>query len=171
MATHSNKLCQTNGDGGESDRKHQKLVDSEDTAVEVNRTEVKTITNIYYDCLEHIFDRLDFESLLNLADTCKRLRMAAAAKFADEYGKRHIRLHPKLSYHASAYINDFVIEVTCLKSCFQLLRCFGSKVSQLSVGSYRYDPKKIYYLHQYISQYCADTLNYIPFENSEFLKI
>lgn len=48
----------------------------------------KAITNIYYDCLEQIFDFLDLESLLNVAGTCKRLQIAAAAKFTDQYGEK-----------------------------------------------------------------------------------
>lgn len=60
----------------------------------------KTIgtTNIYYDCLERIFDYLDLESLLNLAQTCKRLQIAAAAKFSDAYGKICILVNPHRMY-------------------------------------------------------------------------
>lgn len=56
--------------------------------------EVKSITNIYYDCLEQIFDFLDLESLLNVAGTCKRLQIAAAAKLSDEYGGKPVHFHP-----------------------------------------------------------------------------
>lgn len=48
-------------------------------------TEVKSITNIRCDCLKRISDFLDIENLLNLAQTCKQLQIAAAANF----GKVH----------------------------------------------------------------------------------
>lgn len=48
------------------------------------------ITNINYDCLERIFDCLDILDLLNVAGTCKCLQIAAAAKFSDEHGKKHV---------------------------------------------------------------------------------
>lgn len=55
--------------------------------------EPKTLTNIYYDCLERIFDFLDLVSILNVARTCKRLQIAAAPKFSDDYSKKRIILH------------------------------------------------------------------------------
>lgn len=36
-----------------------------------NNGDAKSITNICYDCIERIFDFLDLESLLNVANTCK----------------------------------------------------------------------------------------------------
>lgn len=53
-------------------------------------TEKKTITKINYDCLERIFYFLDLKSLLMVAQTCKRLKMAAAVKFGDDFG--HMRI-------------------------------------------------------------------------------
>lgn len=53
-----------------------------------DQPEAKTITNIYYDCLERSFDYLDLESLLNVARTCKRLQIAAAAKFDDDFDEK-----------------------------------------------------------------------------------
>lgn len=55
-----------------------------------NRREI-----IYYDYLERIFDFSDVESLLNVAGTCKRLQIVAAAKFGDEYVDKYFKLYPK----------------------------------------------------------------------------
>lgn len=56
--------------------------------VKATETESKTITNIYYDCLERILEFLDLESLLNLAGTCKRRQIAATVKFGEDFGKK-----------------------------------------------------------------------------------
>ena len=60
---------------------HQFLHENKDNEVDsvvttmatTNRPIAKSLTNICYDCLERIFDYLDIESLLNVADTCKCL--------------------------------------------------------------------------------------------------
>lgn len=62
-------------------------------AEHVQATENASITNIYYDCLEHISKFLDVESLLNLADTCKRLRIGAAHYFGESMNDKSIALH------------------------------------------------------------------------------
>lgn len=61
-------------------------------------SEVKSLTTIYYDCLERIFDFLDLKSLLNVADTCKRLRIAAVAKFGDDHENVFVS---RISLHGS----------------------------------------------------------------------
>lgn len=58
------------------------------------KPEAKTITDICFECLERIFDFLDLESLLNVADTCKRLQMVAATKYGNNYGGKTIFLSP-----------------------------------------------------------------------------
>lgn len=51
-------------DGDDPERKRQNQIKNEEPTIAM---EVKTITNIYYDCLERIFDFLDLQSLLNVA--------------------------------------------------------------------------------------------------------
>lgn len=43
------------------------------------KAQATSTTNIYYDCLEHISDFLNFESLLNVAQSCRRLQIGAAS--------------------------------------------------------------------------------------------
>lgn len=66
-----------------------------------------SLSNIYYDCLERIFDFLDLKSLLNVAKTCKRLEMAAATKFGDDHGQKSINL----TFPASSFTDMFGILV------------------------------------------------------------
>lgn len=91
-----------------------------------NQSEVKTITNICYDCLERIFDFLDLENLLNVARTCKRLQIAAAAKFSDVYGKKRnfIKVYRYFLNEGINFLNPNLIEVNGLESCLPFLRCF-----------------------------------------------
>lgn len=109
---------------------HQKL-----NGNEINQSVAKTITNINYDCLEHIFDVLDKKNILNLAQTCKRLQIAAAAKFADDHGNKCIILHPFYFRIDGGVvrINDNVIFVNGLELCLSFLRCFGYKILDLHV--------------------------------------
>lgn len=153
----------------QSSEEQWKEIPNED---EINRTEVeaKTITNIYYDCLERIFEFLDLKSLLNLAQTCKQLQIAAATKFGHEYGKGRIVISPypiyennyiELSKHPHPYLNR--INVRGLETCLPFLRCFGAKVQHLHFIL----QSKNNYADQYVNQYCADTLTRIEFYNHD----
>lgn len=138
-------------------REHQKPNGNEFNQAEV---EEKTITNIYYDCLERIFDFLDLKSLLMVAQTCKRLQIAAAAKFGDLYGKEHIMISTIPIYGNKnieiLYNNLSPIQVRVIGLRFGLpfLRCFGSKIQHLYVRSYCRNG----YVDQYVNQYCAETV-------------
>lgn len=146
-----------------------------------------SITNIYYDCLERIYDFLDLENLLNLAGSCKRLQIAAAAKFSHEHGKKRIILrfpenrrnreflrmrlmhNMRMRLMHNMHIPDRpgerdeisvrreAISVTGLKLQLPFLRCFGAKISHLDFIPGREYAHKSIF-DQYINQYCADTL-------------
>lgn len=128
-----------------------------------NPTQIKTITNTCYDCLEHIFDYLDLQSLLKVSGTCKRFQIAAAAEFQDEHGKKTIKLTPSpLMGKHEIVAQSNSINVVGLKFCYPFLRYFGAKLSHLSFVEYMtfYCYKN---LEQYINQYCADTLTSFEF--------
>lgn len=137
------------------DQKYQKL----------ERNEIKSITNISYDCLERIFDCLDLESLLNLANTCKRLQIAASVKFSDVLGKREIYLGlSQFNWKKPGiYDNGLLIEVFGLQFGLPLLRCFGSKISGLNILYHsKSEPNDI--IDRYVNQYCADHVKCISFK-------
>ena len=138
-----------NDDNGEPARKCQR-VDN------VEAPEPRSITNICYDVLERIFEFLDIESLLNVANTCKRLQIAAAVKFGDEYDKKAIRL--EIEGQNQITVNQYFISVCGLKFCLPFLRCFGATLTHLGVTSINND-----YVDQYINKYCANTLKKIRF--------
>lgn len=127
---------------------------SNDEAQEAN------ITSIYYDCLEHIFDYLNFESLLSVAQTCRRLQIAAAAKFRDDFdGKRiELYLYRPNDWQSGIYCLPNCIFIVNLKFCLPFLRCFGAKITELLVDYSGLPLEQCGRVNQYISEFCADTL-------------
>lgn len=121
--------------------------------------ETKAITNIYYDCLERIFEYLDLESVLSCADTCKRLKIGAAQFFSDEFGDRLIVLDNFDGGAPGLLVDGRFIVSTRLKMSLALLRCFGNKISNLLVKT----DSHIDHLIQYIIRYCGDALIHIAF--------
>lgn len=106
--------------------------------------------------------------------------IAAAAKFGDDFGKTPIKLSPYMSDDRDLppIIKDNLSSVlTNLKISLRFLRCFGSKLSELSVGygEAAVDTRNDY-LNHYINRYCADTLTTIiflgrlPVANDHFLE-
>ena len=141
--------------------RHENGSSFENEVVNATKVEEKTLSNICYDCLERIFDFLDFESLLNVAGTCKRLQIAAAAKFAYDHNSKSIKLyvsHPNIIRTG----DSGEIKSIGLNLSFPFLRCFGAKLSSLQVFYGDADPDaRSDHLDRYINQYCADTLTEI----------
>ena len=127
-----------------------------------------TITNIYYDCLERIFDFLDLRSLLNVADTYKRLQIAAAAKFSDAYGKKPVHLIIHKNKCIPLLLNADEIYIRGSKLQFPFLRCFGAKVTHLYVDHHS-DSGRAYktLLLQYLNQYCGNALKTLVHPRNE----
>lgn len=143
----------------EPKQKHQKQNEREGEPVNTTEPEPITLTNIYYDCLERIFDFLDLESLLNVAGTCKRLQIAAAAKFRDDFGGKTIKLNPFYYRYIRIIKYDDQLDFYGLKMCLPFLRCFGATILNLSVS---YSGENVH-LDNYINRYCADNLKKISF--------
>lgn len=153
-----------------------------DQAANLNhgRADTKTLTNIYYDCLERIFDYLNITDLLNIAQTCKRLQIAAAAKFGDDFSKKAnfvTRLYHSKSrfirYEPGISINGTSIAVVGLRHVLPFMRCFGSKLSHLWVYYLKANDADSQNdrINQYISQYCSDTLDNITLIDKPFVSI
>lgn len=140
----------------EPPRKIQKLNGSKNADT---TGEQVSITSIYYDCLERILDLLDLEDLLSVAQTCKRLQIAAAANFNDRYGKIAVNLYLKtfLGDFNGIHLLQDSIYVIGIEFCLPFLRCFGAKVLDLHIV-YKDSRAPYHYIDHYINQYCADTL-------------
>lgn len=136
----------------------------------------KTITNICNELIDRIFDLLDFESLMNVANTCKRLQIAAAAKFSQIHAKKCIWLSglefdesgnpfPGIDYE------DYSMNIDGLKFCFPFLRCFGAKIPDLNVLYSEMTDLQSNRLDYYINQYCADTLKKITLDDKQTFSV
>ena len=158
----NNRGHDSDDDNGEPRRKVQRL----DNTNAPNAPEPKSITNICYDVLERIFEYLDFASFLNVADTCKRLQIAAIAKFHDDHCNTQITLTDAPLNRITYSRDDSEIRVCGLKYCLPFLRIFGGKCLSLSISSSLYG-----HLEQYITKYCANTLASIDFNSEHALKI
>lgn len=134
-------------------------VAGEEYGIKASQTE-RNITNLYYDCLERIFDFLDVNSLLNVAGTCKRLQIGAANYFGEKFGnyQTHLVWIPTVNIGLHRDCNDYIISPNS-KTSLALLRCFGNKISYLDIRT----AKHANHLKEYIIQYCCEALKNICF--------
>lgn len=145
-------------------------------------SETPALDNIFYDCLERIFDFLDLPSLLNVAGTCKRLQIAAATKFRHDHGNKRVNLYRNTGNSLLRYVPRIVpmeygaLRVGGLEFCFPFLRCFGAEISSLEIDYSNVLDTQKHHLDRYINLYCADTLtsfscmNGHAFSNGNFSK-
>ena len=125
--------------------------------------EAAPIEKLCYELLEKIFAFLDPQNLLNVAGTCKRLQIAAAATFGKKFGGKRTVLYSEVQ-HIMCVVKK---GVQYYKDCIQVfginilpfLRCFGANVSNLIVV--RTDN----HVNRYINRYCANTLISIEFRD------
>lgn len=124
-----------------------------------NPVHATKIVDLNFDCLEKIFDRLDFGGFFNLALSNKRLQAAATSAFNRKYGTKKITLDLEIEYYyRSSSVTENDIRVYGLKACLRFVRCFGEKISELVMCN-----GSNVHLDQYIHQYCAETLTNISF--------
>lgn len=165
MSAHKSDSKRDNngGNGNGHDQKHDRNEENH-----VDAPAVKTITTICYDVLERIFDLLDVESLLNVADTCKRLQIAVKAKFGEMIEARDMpkscSIYSGTMYRAAGInTSKGYIQVTGLKFCLQFLRCFGEKVTRMDI-EYEDNVKHSEHINRYINRYCCDSLAHVTMD-------
>lgn len=129
----------------------------------INDEVAAPIADICNELIDRIFDFLDVESLLNVAGTCKRLQVAAVAKFGQKFGKKCVCLAPARNYQS---ICEYQGNITIhgLKHTLPFLRCFGAEITNLRFQDRPTTSKKETHLYRYIQQYCADTVTTLHFK-------
>lgn len=157
----------------EPETKRQKLSDNEGEAAAAadNTDDTETnspLTGICSELLLTVFSFLDLESLLNVAHTCKRFQTAAATKFNDGYSKKRICFYAGFNRDANSikkrYLQfDDEIRIFDNKFALPFLRCFGSKIVDLSINDRDESEHICRHMDRYINQYCAPTLTSISF--------
>lgn len=154
---------------GEPPLKQPRLDIDDNNDTECEPVQPKSLTTIYFDCLERIFDFLELKDMLNIAHTCKRLQTAAVAKFSYDYRNRNINFELSNYERIELVRND--ISVSGLKYCLPFLRCFGAKCSSVTISTNRSAPSAHHdHLDQYITKYCSSTLKSIRFIQKQSFK-
>lgn len=118
------------------------------------------ITDLSYDCLEKIFNRLNFMDFFNIALSNKTLQKATASAFKQKFGIEVIILDPAKNINDGKF-HEGKIRMVGLKSCLQFLRCFGEIITDLEIWHNRTNRP----ITEYIQQYCADSLIKILFRH------
>lgn len=118
------------------------------------------ITDMNIDCLECIFNYLDVKDLLNVTDSCKRLKQVTDLVYSLRYGRKTLEL-TKSSLHMSKEFNEFrmtdrKISVKDLKNILQIIRCFGHLIRNISVDIFH--KKYCVYVCEYLNLYCCNGL-------------
>ncbi|XP_055296963.1 uncharacterized protein LOC129565772 isoform X2 [Sitodiplosis mosellana] len=117
--------------------------------VQQNRIEVeenadtvpqKTIVDINNDCLERVFEHLDFRDLIHVAEANKHLGVAAEAVFVRKLKRRLIAVKIGRSLLA-----------------FRAIRLFGQSVSAIHLKIKRKFLREKFFVH--VNEYCRKTLN------------
>lgn len=117
-------------------------------------------------CLLKILGRLDLQSLLNAADTNKRLRSLATDVYNRGSGTKTVDIDiRKVIFERDDPVQESsnFIRIRGLKPSLQCLRCFGPYINGLSIGYYISQSKSI---HEYINSFCAESLLRIRFDGT-----
>lgn len=127
------------------------------------------ITDLFDECLENVFNRLDLISLFNVTGSNEWLRPAARLAYKRNYGQRLVCLTAiekricatgaGAAACQSALVEDAgTVVVFGLKACLEFLRCLGPSIANLAIVYKEANAKWCHYVHQYINQYCAENL-------------
>lgn len=160
----------------ESSQNHQRKEDEDQSSEsQTPRNEVTEpgkplqISDVVDNCMLDIFDRLSLVDLLNVADTNQRFKRLAEIVLIR---KRYLPLH-FLTFESIRPYPCRIIEMRLfaapngvqrrlkfkdLKSCLQLLRCFGNHIRSLHFDCKDVADKHRMRIEQYLSKFCSKTL-------------
>lgn len=142
-------------------------------------SEKMKITDLNIDCLESVFEYLDLQDLLNVADANKYLNIVAKCVFRRKHSNKMVHIpvvriarDRRLKFD----INSFgFIQMSDLRTILAFLRCFGCFVShvtfkfslniQISNNFARNYFECNQHVMLYINEYCSGTLKDIVIKN------
>lgn len=110
-------------------------ISSDNGAIAINNSQVNatTLTNINEDCLRHILNFLGIVDVVNVALTCKNLKLFATAEFIPKMAK-HIRIDEKFRLSESA-------TSTTISDLVRYFHFFGRHVKHLTLLGLGYTAK------------------------------
>lgn len=120
-------------------------------------------------CLEKIFAHLDVQSLLNVAVANASLKPMACRVYQRKFGKFLVTIGDRYQNRTDGIkiirmCGGPTIFVCGVKTCLQYLRCFGPFMRSLRMDSNHSKNDCNEYVHQYVNDYCADSLAHIKFD-------
>lgn len=118
------------------------------------------ITNLNIDCLEAILNHLEFQDLINAADSNRRINHAAKFVFSRKYSRNMIVFEKVKNMRIRLFeFNNEEIHIYDLKFALILLRCFGCVMNEIKLTFI--DTVHYQYVTCYISEFCADSITKI----------
>lgn len=124
-------------------------------------------------CFELIFPYLDVSDLVNVADSSKQMKEVAELTFFRKYRKLIIEVCMRMEKDIPKYeidARDDYLILWDLKTCFGVLRCFGTLISKLSLNYfYKFTSDRIQHsrLSQYVMAYCVNNVTELEIFNNE----
>lgn len=123
------------------------------------------ITDLNETCLGKILHHLDLMSLFNVAVANECLRVAARKIHQQRFDQKQTFISGHKYYTHTIVEHYNSIDVHGLRPCLQYLRCFGPSIRDLWILYGKWTKQQCEYIHQYINEYCADTLTSISFQD------
>lgn len=147
------------------------------------------IVDLNDDCLMKIFGYLDLQSLFSVAIANEWLRPAANDVYKRKFGTKLINIckcddyrpvtraygrgeHVAYDHRVPIHLIDLQakpsqihsFQICGLKTTLLYLRCFGSSIKDLKICYNRSTSKRYGYVHQYINDYCTESLVSLSFK-------
>lgn len=123
------------------------------------------IIDINNDCLQSIFRHLNIIDLLNVSDANKRLKQVTELEFCRKYRKcqvQFINIFPNPIQSINAIdVSEYKMVISGLKTCLQLLRCFGEAISDIEIIYTNSKSEFREKIEIYLAEYCSETLHFL----------
>lgn len=102
---------------------------------------------------------LNLENLYNVTVANECLRAAANDVYKRKFATKVnlFRVHG-IQKSSTPYQNENIVFIYNFETCHQFLRCFGSSIKHLIIDYGQTTSNRYDYIHQYINEYCAETL-------------
>lgn len=162
-ATKSIQKRQSNGDNDVPCKRQTPKINGK-TDVPLKTLQLIDVNN---DCLRAIFNHLNLIDLLNVADTSKRLKQIAEMEFERKYKTNQVHFaHVRPNPNRCVTVNGYRIVIGDLKTCLQLLRCFGHIVNEIELNFGNIEAKFSAEIERCLAEFCSQSLLFLSmFDN------
>lgn len=122
------------------------------------------IVDLIDDCLEHVFNYLALEDLLNVAEANKRLGQNVAIVFARKYKEKTVEIwtHETCSSSENPIkITDDAIRSYSISKSFKIIRLFGASITKVYIfycRGVKYPSHLSGLMMAHVNEYCSKSL-------------